>query len=149
MRSWGSSTSRPTRSPTAGATDATEAAVAHGLALAAAGAALLDVGGESTRPGASPVDAAEELRRTQPVVRELAAGSPVPVSIDTTKARIAAGALDAGATMVNDVSGGVLEPDILRVVADTGALLVVMHTHGYAADDALGGQLPRRRPRGR
>jgi len=110
--------------------DAPEAAVAHGLALAAAGAALLDVGGESTRPGASPVDAAEELRRTQPVVRELAAGSPVPVSIDTTKARVAAGALDAGATMVNDVSGGVLEPDILRVVADAGALLVVMHTRG-------------------
>jgi dihydropteroate synthase len=107
----------------------TAPAVAHGLELAAAGAALLDVGGESTRPGAEPVDAAEELRRTQPVVRELAATS-VPVSIDTTKAAVAAGALEAGAVMVNDVSGGTADPALLRIVADAGAMLVVMHTRG-------------------
>src|ERR1043166_6812651 len=81
----------------------TRTAVAHGMDLAAAGAALLDVGGESTRPGAVPVDAAEELRRTLPVVGELATNAGVPVSIDTTKATVAAAALAAGAAMVNDV----------------------------------------------
>jgi len=106
------------------------AAVAQGLALAASGAALLDVGGESTRPGADPVDAAEELRRTVPVVRELVAAAGVPVSIDTTKASVAAAALEAGAVMVNDVSGGAADADMLRVVADAGAMFVVMHTRG-------------------
>jgi dihydropteroate synthase len=106
------------------------AAVAHGLGLADAGASLLDVGGESTRPGAAPVDADEELRRTRSVVRELVAGTPVPVSIDTTKARVAAGALEAGASMVNDVSGGVADPDMLGVVADAGVMFVAMHTRG-------------------
>ena len=105
------------------------AAVAHGLALAASGAAVLDVGGESTRPGADPVDQAEELRRTVPVVRELVAAA-VPVSIDTTKAAVAAAALEAGAAMVNDVSGGAADADMLRVVADAGAMLVVMHARG-------------------
>ena len=104
-------------------------AISHGLELASAGAALLDIGGESTRPGADPVDAAEELRRTLPVVRELAT-TRVPVSIDTTKAEVAAGALEAGAAMVNDVSGGTADPAMLRVVADAGAMLVVMHTRG-------------------
>src|SRR6478735_1555304 len=107
-----------------------DAAVAHGLALAESGAAVLDVGGESTRPGADAVDAAEELRRVVPVVRDLAAKSAVPVSIDTTKAAVAAAALEAGALMVNDVSGGTADADMLRVVADAGAMLVVMHTRG-------------------
>src|SRR5579859_4481670 len=80
------------------------AAVAHGLELAAAGAALLDVGGESTRPGADPVDADEELRRVLPVIAALVAGSSVPVSVDTTKLVVARAALAAGARMVNDVS---------------------------------------------
>jgi len=106
------------------------AAVGHGLALAAAGAAVLDVGGESTRPGADAVDPAEELRRVLPVVRELVAASTVPVSIDTTKAAVAAAALEAGAMIVNDVSGGAADADMLRVVADAGAMLVVMHTRG-------------------
>src|SRR5579862_632570 len=106
------------------------AAVAHGLELAAAGAALLDVGGESTRPGADPVDATEELRRTEPVVRGLVAGAGVAVSIDTTKARVAAAALEAGAAMVNDVTGGTADPDMLRVVADADTMLVVMHMRG-------------------
>src|SRR5207248_4275683 len=83
-----------------------DAAVAHGQALAGAGASILDVGGESTRPGALPVEADEELRRVLPVVRALAATVDVPVSIDTTKSEVAAAALGAGATLVNDVSGG-------------------------------------------
>jgi dihydropteroate synthase len=106
------------------------AAVAHGRQLVADGAAILDVGGESTRPGAGAVDAAEELRRTVTVVRELAATAGVPVSIDTSKAAVAAGAIAAGAAMVNDVSGGTADPGLLRVVAEAGALLVVMHMRG-------------------
>jgi len=108
----------------------TATAVAHGTDLAAAGAALLDVGGESTRPGAAPVDEAEELRRILPVVGELAANAGVPVSIDTTKAAVAAAALASGAAMVNDVSGGTADPDLVRAVADADAMLVVMHMRG-------------------
>ncbi len=89
------------------------AALAHGLDLVAAGADLLDVGGESTRPGADPVDAAEERARIEPVVARLAAESGVPVSIDTTKAVVAAAALDAGARIVNDVSAGRYDGDLL------------------------------------
>ena len=81
------------------------------LALAAAGAAVLDVGGESTRPGADPVDADEETRRVLPVVRALVADGTARVSIDTTKAAVARAALDAGATIVNDVSAGTADPD--------------------------------------
>jgi len=106
-----------------------DAAIAHGLALAAAGAAVVDVGGESTRPGADPVDAAEEIRRVLPVVRALAEG-PVPVSIDTTKASVASAALEAGAAMVNDVSGGTADAALLPVVAAAGAAYVVMHMRG-------------------
>src|SRR5262245_51883684 len=97
-----------------------DAAIAHGQALAAAGAAILDVGGESTRPGADPVTADEEERRVVPVVRALAQ-TGVPVSIDTTKASVAAAALDAGAAIVNDVSGGLLDPELLPTVAAAGA----------------------------
>src|SRR5258707_12050232 len=107
-----------------------DAAIDHGLALAAAGAAVIDVGGESTRPGADPVDADEELRRILPVVRALAARSTVPVSIDTTKSVVARAALEAGAVMVNDVSGGTADPDLLRVVAGAGAAYVAMHMRG-------------------
>ncbi len=106
-----------------------DAAVAHGLALVAAGADLLDVGGESTRPGAEPVDEQEELRRVLPVVGRLAAESGVPVSIDTSKAVVAAAALDAGATVVNDVAAAT-DPEMFGVVAAAGAGLVVMHMQG-------------------
>jgi dihydropteroate synthase len=106
------------------------AAVAHGLELAAAGAAVIDVGGESTRPGAAPVDADEELRRVLPVVRALADRVGVPVSIDTTKAAVARAALDAGARMVNDVSGGTADPELVRVAAAAGAAYVAMHMRG-------------------
>jgi dihydropteroate synthase len=107
----------------------TDAAVAHGRELARAGAAIIDVGGESTRPGAGPVAEAEELRRVVPVVAALAADG-LRVSIDTTKAAVAAAALDAGAVMVNDISGGAREPAILRVVAEAGAAYVAMHMRG-------------------
>jgi dihydropteroate synthase len=106
-----------------------DAAVAHGLALVAAGADVLDVGGESTRPGAEPVEEAEERRRVLPVVRRLAATAGVPVSVDTRKATVAAAALEAGATIVNDVAAGA-DPDMFRVVIDAGAGLVVMHMQG-------------------
>ena len=105
------------------------AAIDHGHALASEGAALLDVGGESTRPGAEPVDADDELRRVLPVVRALAADG-LRVSIDTTKAAVAAAAVDAGAVMVNDVSGGTADRDMLPVVARSGAAFVAMHTRG-------------------
>jgi dihydropteroate synthase len=109
--------------------DATTA-IAHGLALADAGAALLDVGGESTRPGAAPVDADEELRRVIPVIRALAADAGVPVSVDTTKAVVARAALDAGAAMVNDISAGAFDADILSAVASADAAYALMHMRG-------------------
>jgi dihydropteroate synthase len=109
---------------------ASDDAIAQGLALARAGAAVLDVGGESTRPGAEPVDAAEEIRRVVPVVRAMAAQADVPVSIDTTKAAVARAALEAGARIVNDVSGGTRDPEMRSLVAESGAGYVVMHTRG-------------------
>jgi dihydropteroate synthase len=106
------------------------AAIDHGLRLAGEGADILDVGGESTRPGADPVPEQEEVRRVVPVVRELAARSGVPVSIDTTKAAVAEAALAAGATIVNDVSALRLDPRLGGVVARSGAALVIMHMQG-------------------
>jgi len=107
-----------------------DAAVAQGIALAGQGADVLDVGGESTRPGAAPVPADEELRRVIPVVERLAATTSVPISVDTTKAAVARAAIDAGASVVNDVSAGRLDPDILGVAAEAGAGYVVMHMQG-------------------
>lgn len=109
-----------------------ERAVTHGLRLRADGADLVDVGGESTRPGAARPDVAEELRRVLPVVRDLAAAG-VPVSVDTMRAQVAAAALEAGATLVNDVSGGKADPDILRVVAEAGTPYVLMHWRAPSA----------------
>ncbi|MDR3035713.1 MAG: dihydropteroate synthase [Kitasatospora sp.] len=112
-------------------------AVAHGLDLVARGADLVDVGGESTRPGAVRVTEAEELRRVVPVVTELARAGVV-VSVDTMRAGVAAAAGAAGARVVNDVSGGLADPEMAGVVADTGAPFVVMHWRGQSADmDAL------------
>ncbi len=107
------------------------AAVRHGTALWHEGADLVDVGGESTRPGAGRVDAGTEAARVLPVIRELVAAG-VRVSIDTTRAEVAAAALAAGATVVNDVSGGLADPDMARVVADAGCPWVLMHWRGHS-----------------
>lgn len=108
-----------------------EAAVAHGRQLAAEGADLLDIGGESTRPGATRPVPAEELDRVVPVIAELARLG-LAVSVDTMRARVAEAALDAGAVLVNDVSGGLADPGILRVVAEREAAYVAMHWRGHA-----------------
>jgi dihydropteroate synthase len=113
--------------------DTVEAAVAHGLRLAADGADYVDVGGESTRPGADRVGPAEELRRVLPVVAELARHG-VAVSIDTTRSKVAAAAVAAGAVLVNDVSGGLADPAMAPVVADAGVPWVLMHRRGESRD---------------
>ncbi|GLU47347.1 dihydropteroate synthase [Nocardiopsis ansamitocini] len=108
-------------------------AVEHGLRMADEGADIVDVGGESTRPGAQRVSGDEELRRTIPVVAELARQG-VPVSIDTMRAEVAAAAVDAGAVLVNDVSGGLADPAMARLVARTGVAYVLMHWRGHSHD---------------
>lgn len=109
-----------------------ERAIAFAHAAARAGAALVDVGGESTRPGAEPVNAQEQQRRVLPVILELASAGLV-ISVDTTSAAVADAALDAGACMVNDISGGALDPEILEVAADHGAAMVLQHLRGTPA----------------
>ena len=116
-----------------GAWFGTDAAVQHGLELAAQGADLVDVGGESTRPGAQRVSDAEELRRVVPVISALAAAG-VPVSVDTMRARVAEAGLAAGACLVNDVSGGLADPQMPRLVAKADVSYVVMHWRGHSHD---------------
>ncbi len=112
------------------------AAVARAERLAAEGADLIDLGGESTRPGAAPVDPAEERRRVVPVIERLrAAGFRLPISVDTCKGEVARAALDAGAAMVNDVLG-LADPALARAVAAAGVPVVAMHTRGLPADMA-------------
>ena len=109
----------------------TDAAVAHGLELVGEGAEILDIGGESTRPGADPVSTEEELRRVIPVIEGLvAAGTKAQISIDTSKAKIAQAALGAGASLVNDVSAFRADPAIAGLVADSGAECCLMHMLG-------------------
>jgi dihydropteroate synthase len=110
-------------------------AVAHGVAMRAQGAAIVDVGGESTRPGAERIDADTERARVVPVLAELAAAG-VPASIDTTRAAVAAAALDAGAVLVNDVSGGLADPGMAKLVADAGVPWVLMHWRGHSREMA-------------
>jgi dihydropteroate synthase len=105
-------------------------AIDAALAMVEAGADLIDVGGESTRPGAATVDAVEEQRRVLPVIRGIVRQSLVPVSIDTYKVATARAAVEAGAAMINDISGLLYEPEIGRVAANSGAALVLMHTRG-------------------
>lgn len=107
----------------------TELAVAHGRQLIAQGADLLDVGGESTRPGARRVDLAEEQNRVLPVIRELA-DAGVAVSVDTIHAATAAAAIEAGAVIVNDVSGGLADPAMAGVLADAGVVYICQHWRG-------------------
>jgi dihydropteroate synthase len=106
-------------------------AVAHGLALRAQGADLVDVGGESTRPGAHRVDAGTEIARVVPVLRELAA-SGVPCSVDTTRAAVAEAALEAGAIIVNDVSGGLADPAMAPTMARCRVPWILMHWRGHS-----------------
>ncbi|HEX4609116.1 MAG TPA: dihydropteroate synthase [Urbifossiella sp.] len=106
------------------------AAVDHALALAAEGADILDVGGESTRPGAAPVSESDELARVLPVVAALARRTTVPLSVDTMKASVARRCLDAGAAVINDISGLTADPALPGVVAAAGAGVVVMHMQG-------------------
>lgn len=108
-----------------------DAAVAHAIELAAAGADLLDVGGESTRPGAARVDPDEELRRVIPVIRELAARG-LRVSVDTMRAATAEAAVEAGADIINDVSAGLADEAMARIAAETGARYVAMHWRGHS-----------------
>jgi dihydropteroate synthase len=110
-----------------------DAAIAHGLAMVADGADLVDVGGESTRPGAQRVDAQQEQQRVLPVVRALAAEG-VAVSIDTMRASTASAAVDVGACLVNDVSGGLADEAMARVVADLDVPFVAMHWRGHSVD---------------
>lgn len=109
------------------------AAITHGLDLLTEGADIIDVGGESTRPGATRPDMSEELRRVLPVVRELVAAGAC-VSIDTMRAAVAEAAIAAGARLVNDVSGGRSDPGMLGLVADAGVAYVCMHWRGHSED---------------
>src|SRR4051812_25680190 len=109
-------------------------AVEAGVRMVADGADILDVGGESTRPGAAPLDEHEEMRRVLPVIERLAPRVAVPISIDTYKASVAQAAIDAGATIVNDVSGLQFDAALGSVAAKTGAALVLMHTRGRSTE---------------
>lgn len=113
--------------------DTVDTAIAHGLRLVAEGADLVDVGGESTRPGAARVPEDVELARVVPVVSALTAEG-VRCSVDTTRATVAAQAVAAGAVLVNDVSGGLADPAMLPCVADLGVAFVAMHWRGHSAD---------------
>ena len=117
------------------------AALAQGQSQAAAGADLLDVGGESTRPGSQPVPLDEELRRVIPVVTALAGAVSIPISIDTYKAEVARQALAAGAVLVNDVWGLRMDPGMGAVVANGGAAVVLMHNRSRPKDAAQSAQL--------
>jgi len=114
------------------------AAIAHGVELVRQGADLLDIGGESTRPGASPVPEAEELRRVLPVIEGLAREVSVPLSVDTRKPAVARAALQAGACLVNDVAANRDDPTMWRVVADAQAGYVCMHMQGTPQTMQLG-----------
>ncbi|MCH2538728.1 MAG: dihydropteroate synthase [Anaerolineales bacterium] len=124
--------------------DPVQAAILLAQRLVADGAHLLDVGGESTRPGATPVSAETELNRVTPIIKALAATVEVPISIDTSKATVARSALDAGASIVNDVSGLMFDNKLGEVVASRGAALILMHNRSRkedaSSDERLGGR---------
>jgi len=110
-----------------------EAAVAHGLAMIAEGADIIDIGGESTRPGAVRISEEEELARVIPVIKELSQHGAV-ISIDTMRSGVARAAVAAGATYVNDVSGGLADPQMHQVVAELGTKYILMHWRGHSID---------------
>jgi dihydropteroate synthase len=109
---------------------ATNAAIRHGLEMAQNGAEIIDVGGESTRPGAEPVSPNEEMDRVLPVITRIVGSSSVYVSIDTSKAVVARAAIEAGATTINDVTGGRGDSAMFPLAAETGAALIIMHMQG-------------------
>ena len=109
---------------------AAEKAIEHGLTMAADGADIVDVGGESTRPGAEPIAADEELRRVIPVIEKLRTKIDVPISIDTSKTEVALAAIHAGAAIVNDVTGGRADEGMLPLIAKTKSALIMMHMQG-------------------
>jgi dihydropteroate synthase len=109
-----------------------DSAVEHGHAMAEAGADIIDIGGESTRPGAQRISASEELRRVIPVARELAAEG-IPVSVDTTRAEVAVAAVSLGVQVVNDISAGLADPAMAGVVAEMGVPFVAMHWRAHSA----------------
>jgi len=109
---------------------AAEKAIEHGLTMAADGADIVDVGGESTRPGAEPIAADEELRRVIPVIEKLRTKIDVPISIDTSKTEVALAATQAGASIVNDVTGGRGDEGMLSLIAETKSALIIMHMQG-------------------
>lgn len=111
-----------------------ESALAQAEQMVAEGADIIDVGGESTRPYSDPISAEEEIRRVTPVIRTIAERISIPISIDTTKARVAHAAIAAGATMVNDISALGGDPEMSGVVADLGVPLIVMHMKGKPRD---------------
>ncbi|MFN3609383.1 MAG: dihydropteroate synthase [Hyphomonas sp.] len=113
-----------------------EAAEAQTLRMLAEGAGIIDIGGESTRPGAAPVSAAEELTRVLPVIRHLATRIGAPISIDTVKASVARAAVEAGAVIINDVTGMTGDPDMAATVAETGAAIVITYHRGQV-DEAV------------
>jgi len=108
-------------------------AIEHGLEMASKGAGIIDVGGESARPGAQPVSPNEQMERVLPVIEELAKSSEVQVSIDTSSAAVARAALAAGATIINDISGGRNDSRMLPLAAETGAAFIIMHMQGTPA----------------
>ncbi|MHC5024607.1 MAG: dihydropteroate synthase [Planctomycetota bacterium] len=110
-----------------GELETVEAAIERSLAMVDAGAAIIDIGGESSRPGAASVDADEQIRRTEPVIRGVRARSDVLLSIDTTRAPVARSALDAGADIINDVSAGLDDESMFDLAADRGCGLILMH----------------------
>src|SRR5438270_5497390 len=107
-----------------------DAAVEQGMQIAAEGADIIDIGGESTRPGAEPISAEEELKRVIPVIEKLSAKIDIFISIDTSKSEVAAAALDAGASIINDVTAGRADTQMLPLAATRKATLVLMHMQG-------------------
>jgi dihydropteroate synthase len=107
-----------------------EKAIEHGVKMASEGADIIDIGGESTRPGAEPIAAGEELHRVIPVIEKLRAKIDVPISIDTSKSEVACAAIQAGASVVNDVTGGRGDERMLPLIAETKSAFIIMHMQG-------------------
>ena len=127
---------------------AIEAAVKHGIEMARNGAEIIDVGGESTRPGAKPISPGEEMERVLPVIKQLGPALPAHISIDTSKTEVARAAIEAGAAIINDVTGGSGDPGMFELAAEKGVALIIMHMQGTPADDAARSELSRRGQRG-